>query len=81
MIVDWQKMEVTFSRDRYHEHYDMIEWCYNNIGTGCWTYSTPLTWEGMGANLWIVHGKRGNTIFAFKNAKHLTLFILRWCKQ
>lgn len=74
----WHKMEIRFSKDRYHEQNDMIEWCHNNIGPGCWTYGTPLTWKGMGDNLWVVNSIFGSTTFAFKNAKDLVLFTLRW---
>jgi hypothetical protein len=74
----WYKMEIRFGKDRYHEQKDMEEWCHNNIGPGCWTYGTPLTWKGMGNNLWVVNSIFGSTTFAFKNPKDLTLFILRW---
>jgi hypothetical protein len=74
----WHKMEITFGKDRYHEQKDMEEWCYNNIGPGRWTYHFPLTWKGMGDNLWVVYSTFGNTTFAFKNDKHLTMFMLRW---
>lgn len=74
----WYKMEITFGKDRYHEQKDMEEWCHNNIGPGCWSYSSPLTWRGMGDKLWVVYTMFGSTTFAFKNASDLTLFILRW---
>ena len=69
---------ITFGKDRYYLNAVMEKWCHENIGKGGWTYDTPETWEGMGDTTWIMHSMFGNTTFAFKDAKHLTLFILRW---
>ena len=73
-IASW----VTFGKDRYHQHTIMEQWCHKNIGKGGWTYSTPKTWEGMDDKVWIVHSMFGNTTFAFKEPKHLTMFLLKW---
>jgi hypothetical protein len=75
---DWHKVEITFGKDRYHEHLEMEKWCHNNIGLGGWTYGNPKTWEGMGKKIWIMHSMFGNTTFAFKDPRHYTLFVLRW---
>jgi len=69
---------VTFGKRKYHLNGDMEKWCHDNVGHGGWTYETPKTWEGMGDKVWIMHSMFGNTTFAFKDAKNLTLFILRW---
>jgi hypothetical protein len=56
----------------------MEYWCEKNIGKGGWTYSTPETWEGMDGKVWIMHSMFGRTTFAFKDPKHLTMFLLVW---
>lgn len=70
--------EITFGKDRYHLHLEMVEWCKDNIGPGQWTYSGLNTWKGMGDSIWIVYSMFGNTTFCFREEKHLALFILRW---
>lgn len=74
----WHKMEITFGKDKYSQHPDMEDWCHKNIGPGGWTWGRPSTWEGMGDKIWIMHSTFGNTTFAFKDARHYTLFVLRW---
>ena len=69
---------VTFGKERYHQHREMEQWCLENIGEGRWTYNTPSTWEGMNGKIWVMHSMFGHTTFAFKDARHLTLFALRW---
>jgi hypothetical protein len=69
---------ITFGKDRYHQHVEMEYWCEKNIGPGGWSYDTPTTWEGMDGKIWIIHSMFGNTTFTFKEAKHLTLFLLKW---
>ena len=69
---------ITFGKDRYHQHIEMEYWCEKNIGHGGWSYDTPTTWEGMDGKIWIIHSMFGNTTFTFKEAKHLTLFLLKW---
>jgi hypothetical protein len=32
----------------------------------------------MNGKIWVMHSMFGNTTFAFKDAKHLTMFLLRW---
>lgn len=70
--------EITFGKNRYHQHRDMEAWCQKNIGKGLWTYGRPETWEGMGNNLWAMWTMFGNTSFAFKDPVHFSMFILRW---
>jgi hypothetical protein len=69
---------ITFGKERYHQNREMEQWCLENIGKGGWTYNTPSTWEGMNGKIWIMHSIFGRTTFAFKDARHLTLFALRW---
>ena len=69
---------ITFGKERYHQHTEMEQWCRDRIGMGGWSYSTPKTWEGMDDKIWVMHSMFGNTTYAFKEARHLTMFILRW---
>ena len=69
---------TTFDKDRYHQHREMEQWCHDIIGVGGWTYDTPVTWEGFGDKIWIMHSMFGRTTFAFKESKHLSWFLLRW---
>lgn len=78
LTIGWHKMEITFGKDRYSQHPEMEQWCKDNIGPGGWTYDSPKTWEGLGDKIWIMHTTFGNTTFAFKDARHYTLFVLRW---
>jgi hypothetical protein len=70
--------EVRFGKDRYHQHLEMTDWCTANIGYGGWTYETPKDWSGMGTKLWVIHCTFGNTVFAFKEEKDASMFILKW---
>ena len=78
MTVEYCVSWITFDKERYHQHRDMEQWCHDHIGLGGWTYSTPETWDGMEGKIWIMHSMFGRTTFVFKEAKHLTWFILRW---
>jgi hypothetical protein len=69
---------ITFGKDCYHLNGEMEQWCRDNVGNGGWTYGSPATWEGMEGKIWTMHSMFGNTTFCFKEAKHLTMFILRW---
>lgn len=69
---------IVFGKDRYHLNGEMERWCKDNVGEGGWTYDTPKTWEGMDSKVWIMHSMFGNTTFAFKDSKDLTMFLLRW---
>jgi hypothetical protein len=70
--------QITFGKERYHQHPEMEQWCHKNIGLGGWTYETPKTWEGMSNKIWSVDSMFGNTTFSFKNSKDYIMFILRW---
>jgi hypothetical protein len=69
---------ISFNNTRYHLNDKMQQWCNDSIGHGGWTYNTPETWEGMNDKVWIIHSMFGRTTFAFKEEKHLTLFLLKW---
>jgi hypothetical protein len=71
-------IEVRFGKDRYHQHKEMIDWCMLNIGEGGWTYDTPKLWAGMDPRIWVIHCTFGNTVFAFKEEKDASMFILKW---
>lgn len=69
---------ITFGKDRYHLNGEMEQWCKEKIGEGGWSYANPKTWEGMHGKIWVMHSMFGNTTFAFKDSKDLTMFLLRW---
>ena len=69
---------ITFGKDRYHLNGAMEQWCKQHIGEGGWSYANPKTWEGMHGKIWVMHSMFGNTTFAFKDSKDLTMFLLRW---
>jgi hypothetical protein len=71
-------VEVRFGKDRYHQHEEMIKWCKEVIGYGGWSWVTPDSWDRVGGKLWLVHSAFGNTVFAFKEEKDASMFILRW---
>ena len=72
---------ITFGKDRYYQHPEIEQWCHDNFGLGGWSYDTPKTWEGMGNKIWVMHSMFGYTTYVFKDAKHLTLFLLRWSHE
>ena len=78
LVIDKTASWITFGKDRYHLNGEMERWCRDNVGEGGWHYDTPKSWAGMGGKIWSIHSMFGNTTFAFKEAKHLTMFILRW---
>jgi hypothetical protein len=68
---------ITFGKDQYHLHREMQVWCDQHVGHGHWIGEPyPKDWTSMPD--WTIHSMFGNTTFAFKDAKHYTLFILRW---
>jgi hypothetical protein len=70
-------VEVRFGKNRYHQHKEMIDWCSESLGPGGWTYDTPKDWTAWGGQ-WAIHCTFGNTVFAFKEEKDASMFILRW---
>ena len=71
-------VEVRFGKDRYHQHLEMTKWCNENIGIGGWSYDAPKDWKAMEGCIWVIHCTFGNTVFAFKEVKDASMFILRW---
>lgn len=71
---------ITFGKDRYHQHLEMATWCSNNIGNGGWSagWDNQLPNQFHKKYVWRIESMFGNTTFTFKEAKHLTLFLLRW---
>lgn len=69
---------IRFGKDRYHQHIEMCDWCRDNCGPGKWTSETATTWVGFENLNWLVDSMFGNTTFAFRDPKHLTMFLLRW---
>jgi hypothetical protein len=69
---------ITFGKDRYHQHIEMENWCSNHFGPGNWISEPNVKdWTGMQVN-WTIHSMFGNTTFAFKEPKNLTMFLLVW---
>ena len=69
---------ITFGKHMYHLNIEMENWCREFIGAGKWLSGTPKTWKGLEMLDWTVDSMFGNTTFAFKDPKHLTIFTLRW---
>ena len=69
---------ITFGKDQYYLNREMEEWCTHNVGPGKWISGRLKTWEGMGDTVWVMESMFGNTTFSFRDAKHLTHFLLRW---
>jgi hypothetical protein len=69
---------VTFGQERYHLNSEMEKWCQNNIGEGGWTDDIPKIWKDVKGKVWVIYSMFGNTTFAFKESKHLSMFLLRW---
>lgn len=71
---------VTFTKERYHQHREMEQWCWDNVGFGKWIYEPyPKTWRGMPIECqWSIHSQFGRTTFSFRDSKNLTLFLLKW---
>lgn len=69
--------KITFSKDRYHLHGEMEQWCRANIGTGSWCYSYSDNWQGT-EDMWRIAITFGNTTFSFRESISLTWFLLRW---
>ena len=69
---------ITFGKDRYHQHIEMENWCSKHFGPGNWISESKVKdWTGMQVNL-TIHSMFGNTTFAFKEPKNLTMFLLVW---
>ena len=69
---------VVFGKDRYYQHLEMESWCYENIGMGGWSTSTPDSFEDLSPKIWVMHSMFGTTTFVFKEEKDAMFFILRW---
>ena len=67
--------EVTYGKDRYHQHREMEMWCKKNIGEGRWTHGEPSRWDD---NTWVMWSMFGNTTFCFKNPEDLINFKNTW---
>lgn len=61
---------ITFGREKYHLHREMIEWCRDHIGAGGYTNDANPVWD-----LSIAFG---HSTYYFKHAKDLEFFMLRW---
>ena len=83
--------EITFNRDRYHEHRDMAQWCNDHFGDGCWgeldaprydftsRYNTRTGRERWSYVWGGQDGQRATGFaFQFRNKDDATLFALRW---
>lgn len=64
--------QITFDKNRYHQHREMEEWCYAHIGPGGWRPSPADD------GLWSIESMFGMTTFTFQNGRDYTMFLLRW---
>lgn len=71
-------LTVTFGKNRYHEHIEMVDWCKKHCGLGQWISNRPNSWVEFENVNWLVDSMFGNTNFYFKDSKHLAMFVLRW---
>ena len=71
-------LKITFGKNRFHQHIEMCDWCREHCGFGKWLTDTPNSWAGFENLNWTVDSMFGNTTFAFKDSKHLSMFVLRW---
>lgn len=69
--------DVIVDKGQYHQQREMIQWCEEFVGKGCWTWEPPLMFEGMYVD-WTVCCTFGTTVFSFKDSKQATLFRLKW---
>lgn len=64
---------ISFGRDRFHQHQDMIRWCYQHCGKGGYhAFSKDDNAR------WSVDTMFGNTHFFFKEEKDVVLFTMKW---
>ena len=75
--------EIKFDKHRYHEHHDMMQWCNDNLGDGCWgqldgpeRYGINRTGQERWSYEWAGYG--GKFSFQFRNEQDAMLFSLRW---
>ena len=70
---------ITFGKDRYHQQHEITAWCKEYVGHGGWTLESYKTWNWTtNGKVWAMYGMFGNITYAFKEPKHLTLFMLKW---
>lgn len=67
-------IRISFDKDRYHEHLEMISWCEKNLGEGGY-YSFTKNPE---TAKWAIESMFGSTHFFFKDSKDAVLFGLTW---
>jgi len=74
--------EIKFNKHRYHEHQDMLQWCQDNFGPGCWGGFDVADRYGVartGEERWSYDMPGfGNFAFQFLNEQDAMLFSLRW---
>ena len=75
-------IEFMFNKHRYHEHRDMMQWCQDNFGDGCWGGLDEPERHGVartGRERWgYTWNGFGNFGFQFCNEQDAMLFSLRW---
>lgn len=64
-------VKITFGRENYHRHGDMIDWCRNNIGQGGWGILKEND-----SRRWAVEINFGYTTFWFSNESDYLIFLL-----
>lgn len=74
ICVKMDMKHLTFGKDRYHLHKEMIQWAEDNIGTGGWRKPDRERW----GDSWGIVINFGNQDWYFVDEHDATLFALRW---
>ena len=65
--------QLSFNKDKYHLHTEMIEWARENIGPGGWRVPSK-TW----GDTWGIVIHFGNQDWYFVDEHDATMFALKW---
>lgn len=65
---------LTYGKDKYHLHTEMIQWARDNIGTGGWRVPSKELW----GDSWGIVMAYGTQEWYFVDEHDATIFALRW---
>lgn len=68
-------IQVVFSRDKFHEHLAMSDWCRECIGPGRWFEDATSVSDQV---MWLAEKRHGGFVFSFRNDEDAAMFKLRW---
>jgi hypothetical protein len=66
--------QLSFGKDKYHLHTEMVQWARDNIGTGGWRVPSQKLW----GDTWGIVINFGKQDWYFINEKDAIMFALRW---